>query len=136
MNIGARRKGFGMTPAVASAVFRTRASNTSARTRLKRSLPRSPSVSCSVSLSVVRDLDRRGAPDVQLCGAYKGCFPPAPGHHAYSEREQAFHARPPAPYRSTASLQRSDNVRVKLVNTECKRRPVGELPLSRLRVVS
>ncbi len=50
---------------VASAVFRTTASDTSARTRRKRSLPRSASVSCSVLLSVVRTVDR-SARDVRL----------------------------------------------------------------------
>jgi hypothetical protein len=40
MNIWAAQKGYGMMHAVASAVFKAKASNTSARTRRKRSLPR------------------------------------------------------------------------------------------------
>ena len=43
-----RGKKYWMTRSIVSAVFRTTASNTSARTRRRQSLPRSESVSCSV----------------------------------------------------------------------------------------
>src|SRR5204863_1225086 len=77
MNIWAARKGYGMMRAVASAIFRATASNMSARTRRKRSLLRSASVSCSVSLSVVRDSEWQGAGCAAaqlLRGTYKRCF--------------------------------------------------------------
>ena len=66
-----------MMRAVASAIFRATASNMSARTRRKRSLLRSASVSCSVSLSVVRDSEWQGAGCAAaqlLRGTYKRCF--------------------------------------------------------------
>src|SRR6476660_7249900 len=57
INISVARKRYETIRSIVSAVFRTTASNTSARTRRRRSLPRSESVSCSVLYSVVRGVD-------------------------------------------------------------------------------